>query len=487
MENRSGRHSNDETKSQYSIGRRSVGTAHTARSVLDLNKVLNGIYSQYGTDTDHEDIAEVLYEAGLANFLEKNYSKAADHLNIALNMYRNLQVESDEEDTHESEIAETLKILGMVYLARTEIEKARQDYPKASKENEKARNHFELALTKKQKIYGIKVINTDIAELERYLGLTYLTETSITTDQTPALTHLTNALRYFTQIYGEDADHVEIADTYCHLGCAYQQQGEYDKARAQFTAALTMYQEVSSDPNQVKIAETFYKIGLTYMAVSTHDKAISSFTKAFNIYTENRQTNPTIDPNYVDLSFHLGKAYSETSDFDLAKHHLESAWLMYQALYRSSNPSHPSIQAAALALSAVEEKRAAQSSEAPARNSTSVPTQKRQQTSAAVSSADDSPSKQSRTNRADKSVPKSVSVSGFFAQPTITAQASTNQKEFTKADIQAFYLSKAGVFNASSSIFKAKTLEESIAELRRRAGNGGASAATLKNFGYSLT
>lgn len=468
MEKRSERHNNDETKSQYSVDRRSVGTAHTARSVLDLDRVLDKIYADYGTDTNHEDIAEVVYEAGLANFLEKNYSKAPDHLNVALNMYRNLQAESDEEDAYESEIAEILKILGRVYLARNELERARQDYLKASKENEKARNHFGHALTKKQNIYGAGVINTDIAELERYLGLTYLTETSITTDHTAALTHLTNALRYYKHIYGEDAVHIEIADTSYHLGCAYQQQNDYDQARAQFTAALTMYQEVSSDPNQVKIAETFYKIGFTYMAVKNHDKAIASFTKAFDIYTTTRKTNPTIDPNFVDLTFHLGKAYFEISDFASAKHHIESAWIMYQALYRSTNPTHPSIQAAALALSEVDGKRAEQSSEG------TVPVQQRLQTSAI-------------RNEDRRISTTSAPASAFFPPSKQAAPTSTPQKPITLIDVKAYYLSKAGYLNASRSIFGSRSLEESIAELQKRAGNAGASAATLEHFGYSLS
>ena len=471
MEKKSERHSNDETKSQYSVDRRSVGTTHTARSVLDLDRVLDKIYADYGADTNHEDIAEVVYEAGLANFLEKNYSKALDHLNIALNMYRNLQAESDEEDAYESEIAEILKILGMVCLARIELERARQDYLKARKENEKARNHFGQALTKKLKIYVAGVINTDSAELERYLGLTYLTETSNKTHHTAALTHLTNALRYYKHIYGEDAAHIEIADTSYHLGCAYQQQDEYDQARAQFTAALTMYQEVFSDPNQAKIAETFYKIGIIYMAVSTHDKAISCFTKAFNIYTENHKTHATIELNFVDLTFHLGKAYFEISDFDSAKHHIESAWIMYQGLYRGTNPNHPSIQAAALALNEVDGKRAEQSSAG------TVSVQKRPRTSANIA----------ETRNEDRRISTTSAPASTFFHASKAAPTSTPQKPITLTDVKAYYLSKAGLFNASRSIFGTRSLEESIAELQRRAGNGGASAATLRHFGYSLS
>ena len=72
MESRRDRY-NDETRSQHSIGRRSVGTANTARSALDLDRALTQVYSQYGgNDAQNEEIAATLYEAGLANYEEKN-------------------------------------------------------------------------------------------------------------------------------------------------------------------------------------------------------------------------------------------------------------------------------------------------------------------------------------------------------------------------------------------------------------------------------
>ncbi len=527
--NRKGeRNSNEDTKSQHSIDRRSVGTAHTARSAMDLDKVLVHIYSEYGNEEAHEEIAATLYEAGLANFLEKNYSKAPEHLTVALNMYRDLQAESDEEDTYASEIADILKTLGMVYLARKELNKARQDYQKANKENEKARNNFDQALTKKREIYGEGVINIAIAELERYLGLTYLSETSIITDAETsliadaepsirtdaepsirtdaeaAITYLSNALRDFKFIYGEDTVHIEIADTYCHLGCAYQQQNNYEQARAQFTAALGMFQEVFSVPNHVKIAETFYKIGFTYLAVGSHDKAISSFINALDIYTRIRETNPSIDPNYVDLCYHLGKTYFATGDFDSAKPHLENACLMYQGLYRSTNPNHPSIKAAENAMAETDRKRAEQSAEGhvqghsaasvqnPSRKvaqPSTLPVASGQATDLSLESA----SKQGNPNMAglrqeEKSVPVLTSAAGFFAPSSVAVSAPTptTKPPITLRDVKVHYLKIAGMFNASKKIFKTDSLDEAIVELRNRAGNGGASADTLRHFGLSL-
>ncbi len=462
MQKRRERHNNDETRSQsqYSIGRSSVNTTHTAQ----LGKRVTDLMAKYGTEIDPATFAQQSYDAGAMNFKDKDYVNATNNLNTALIIYRELQVHSEDqdEDMYEPTIAEILKILGKVYLARSELEKARK--------------HFNEALTTKQEIYGITVINIDIAELERYLGLTYLTETSSTTDLTTSLTHFANALGYFKVYYGDDTDNVEIADTYYHLGCVYQQQQECDKARAQFTAALTMYQEIFPDPcpYQVKIAEAFYKIGLTYLAVSNYNKAISSFTNAFDIYTETLQTNATNDPNYIDLSFHLGKAYFEIGDVASAKQHVENAWFMYQARYRTSNPDHPSIKAAELALTAIEQKRAELSSEGPGHKST-VTDQRSQRIPAA-----DNPLTRAPTHNA------SASAVGLFA-PKIAA---TTERIFTKAELQTYYLSQASrLFNASASIFKTDTTKEGvIEELKTRArktGSGGASGKTLTHFGLT--
>jgi len=490
---------NDETRSQRSIGRRSVGTANTARSVIDLDKALAQIYAEFGADTEHEEIAGTLYEAGLANYGEQNYSKAPDHLILALNMYRNLQAESDEEDLYESEMADILKTLGMVYLARYELDKARQDHHKANKELEKARNHFKQALIKKRNIYGETVINTDITELERYLGLTYLSEICSSEKTETALTHLTSALEQLKSIYGEDTVHLEIADTYWHLGRAYQQQKDYDQARAQFTAALAMYQEIYSESNHAKIAGTYYKIGFTYLAVGNHNKAISSFTKAFDIYTQIRQTNPTIDLNYVDLCFQLGQAYSLVNAFDKAVPHLENAWIMYQALYRSSNPKHPLILAAEQAMTQNKQKREGQSNAGPRQYDPTVSEQKLSAasqvpvelvnrtvlTSKVAAKQNSSTITGNKELGKQKSPQSTSSIMSMFSQPLPVATVSASST-ITVREVKAYYVSKAGLFNASKKIFVTEDLDQTLQELRKRAEHGGASAATLAHFGLSL-
>lgn len=487
---------NDETRSQYSIGRRSVGTANTARSVLVLEKTLNKIYQELGEDANHEDTAAVLFEAGLANYEEGNFSKAPDHLTLALNMYRNLQADSVEEEAYESEIAEILKTLGMVYLAR--------------KEWEKASNNFEQAFTKKQKIYGAHVINTDIAELVRYLGLSHMGQGP--EHQTIAIKHLTTALVRFKRIYGEDTDHFEIADTYYHLGCAYQLQNEHDQARAQFTSAVAMFRELAVESNQTKIAETYYKIAFTYLAVSNYGKAIGSFTKALETYTAMYEGKPAIDPNYVDLLFHLGKTYFTVGEYGLAKTHISNAWLKYQALFGDTYPNHPSILAARTALTEVEEKIAEKNKVAIETDQDSVDAIQKHATDAKPNSTLSTtsakpPHSDARTLEStskppsainltgQKPTPVSVSSQGIFApvgsnpktNPSLRAAepAPAPKKTHTLNDVKAYYLKKAGIFNASSKIFKTNNLDAAITELRNRAGNGGASADTLKHFGYS--
>ena len=501
MESRRDRY-NDETRSQHSIGRRSVGTANTARSALDLDRALTQVYSQYGgNDAQNEEIAATLYEAGLANYEEKNFSKAPDHFALALSMYSALQAESSEEDLFETEIANIHKMLGMVYLARQELHKVRHNYQKASKELMKARDNFEEALTKKSEIYG-ETTNTDLAELRRYLGLTYITDTSSTEDMEFAIFHLAEALTDFKTIYGEDAVHVDIADTYWHLGCTYQQQKNYDRARAQFTAALGMFQEVYSDPNHVKIAEAYYKIGCTYLAVGNYDKAISSFSQSLDIYTEIRETNLTIDLNYVELCFHLGKTYVVLGDFESAKPHLDTALLSYQALYLISQPNHPSLQAVLEAVAENDKKRSEQCDAAHMPSSGRAREEIAQTTVLPEASVNPtglslkSEAKQqgsmkmvSHTESKQEHPPSSLSSSKFGVFASAPPAPTNSKKAPTVREIKAIYVSKAGFFlNASTSIFVTENLEETIQALRARAGKGkrGASYATLEHFGYSL-
>lgn len=447
----------DETRSEYSAGRRSVlsvMTTGTVRTANDLEMALVEINRIYGGD--HGQIAPILYEAGLANFAEKNYPRAQEHLSLALAKYQ----EMDEDNVqYGAELANVYKALGKVYLARS----------KEKPENlPKARSSFKQALDNKK----TDVQSTEIAEIQRYIGLTYLSQFEVSaSDVAEALLQLNSALMIYQSLYGEDTEHLDIAETQYHLGCAYLIQNQYTKARTQLTTALTMFATLfSENPNNVKIAETYYKLGFTYQAENDVSRAIASYTQALKIYKNNQDNS--IDLNYVQLLHYLGKAYCDKQDFVQAKEYLEDAYFKYKALFGRTF-SNSWIQEVEGLLLRINQQIASKSTE------TSI-VQGESKVLAPIPNAGGS-----HTNTANLQI-NVLSGQSIFRPQLVDSSQPQHQpkKKPTIQELQTFYLSKAGFMNASKSIFKFANVDEVIAELRKRGTKkGGASEETVRYFG----
>ncbi|MGV3740054.1 MAG: tetratricopeptide repeat protein [Gammaproteobacteria bacterium] len=417
-------------------------------ALAEINRIYGG---------DNAQIAPILYEAGLANFAEKNYRRAQEHLSLALAKYQEMDEDNNQ---YGAELANVYNALGKVYLARS----------KEKTENlPKARSCFKQALDKKQTIFGIDPTSTEIAEIQRYIGLTYLSQVEVSaSDVEESLSQLNSALIIYQSLYGEDTENLDTAETHYHLGCAYLIQKKYPEARTQLTAALTMFSTLfSEDPNNVKIAETYYKLGFTYQAENDLSRAIASYKQALAIYKNNQDNS--IDLNYVQLLHYLGKAYCDNQDFAQAKEYLEDAYFKYKALL-GRNSNNPLIQEVEGLLCGINQQIDKKSTE-------SSIVQGESKVSASIPNAGGS-----HTNTAN--LPTHVlSGQSMFKPQVANSSQSQPQPKPTIEQLQSFYLSKAGFMNASKSIFKFSNVDDVIAELKKRSNKkGGASNETVLHF-----
>ena len=263
--------------------RHSTGSTVVSMRKMSAHKLVDVINSLQQKNASEEQIALTCGHAGNAFYRAGDYEQALEYFNHALAKYQELEGK-------EKEIIQILNQLGLVYTQQSNFlyaessfrqvlemlgdeqtaEKATtlsnfgQMYRKQGSDYPNAIELFNAALN----IYKALKRQADIADMHRFLGMTYFAQK----EYLLAFTELTQAFALYD---GAQSD--EAAETAYYLGLVYQAQGNDESAITQLQLAQTIYESIGE--RNEDLAQVHFHLGSIYFADKEYQLAITAFTK----------------------------------------------------------------------------------------------------------------------------------------------------------------------------------------------------------------
>lgn len=200
-------------------------------------------------------------------------------------------------------------------------EKTQEEFDLVSSNSEQCLNELNLLL----EVYQGNNKKQNIAVVKYKIGLRYL----YLDNYQNALNYFEQSLKMYTQVYGENVDHPNIANTLNSMAICYDQQKQYKKAIEKYKEALAMFEScnpkkevVAGIAGKASIAQTQYDLGCCQRRIGNLESALNSVNQSYILQSE----------IYGKFSVHAGKSlleigliYEAQRKYILAARELEKA------------------------------------------------------------------------------------------------------------------------------------------------------------------
>ena len=298
------------------------------------------------TAASYENLAKTYYKLG-------EYEEALDYIDKALPLQQN-----------DVGLARIYTILGNIYLALGNCEKAKEYHTQASELRLQIFNKEHPRNAESYKYLGevyVKQHQYDYA-LELYLQALEIIETHYGTEHPDLIAYYSdlgelyyiigdysNSQKYYEKtyelrkrIFGEQ--HISIAKSYNELGLVYKALGEYGKAEEYYNKSLTIRTKLY-DENNIGVAETYNNLGTLYRTLGNYDKALEYYEKSLKIKMKllsqaklESEKDSLIESLAVTYN-NIGNIYILQKDYEKALKYQEKSLDIKLSLYGELHPS----------------------------------------------------------------------------------------------------------------------------------------------------
>ncbi|MEE4197326.1 MAG: tetratricopeptide repeat protein [Bacteroidales bacterium] len=237
---------------------------------------LSGALKIYHTSNDHEMLANIHYNLGLANQYLNHYDDALENYQQSAELFLNLG--------NLEKVAYNYQVIGTLY---NDLEK------------------YSLALFYYEKaieIYRNNGNRSKVAAIVQNIGVLHYN-----------WGNYTQSLSYYKQslaIYSDLKDKNGIGTSYSNIGLIYEQNKNYEKALEYYQKALIVFEELDYKPALVYI---FYNLGSVYKNLGNRKKSIDFFNRSLSL-AKKHSLRDYIAYNYEALS----KIYEENQEYSNA-------------------------------------------------------------------------------------------------------------------------------------------------------------------------
>eukprot|EP00058_Branchiostoma_floridae_P003285 XP_002588773.1 hypothetical protein BRAFLDRAFT_89799 [Branchiostoma floridae] len=310
--------------------------------------------------TENLDIAKsfIYNDLGLVCYSLKDYEKAIDYHQQALEMLENLSGQDTAHDEIPSSIASSLSNLGRAWCAAGDPGKAisyreqalqmeRSIYGESTAhphialslsglgtawsklgDHKKAISYHEQALKMLRSIHGQSTAHPDIA-----LSLHNLATAWYNGDHKTTISYQEQALKMYKRIHGPTKAHPDTAESLGWLGMACEKLGDYKTAVSYHEQALKMYRSVHGQSTaHSDIAGSLSGLGIAWGELGDPRKAMSYHEQALKMFRSIHGQN-TAHPHTALSLRGLGIAWGELGDPRKAISYLEQALQMYRRVH----------------------------------------------------------------------------------------------------------------------------------------------------------
>ena len=255
----------------------------------------------YNEEEFNRSLSSVLHGIGNIHREMKMFKKASEFFNEALDKYT-VAYASKSPPIH-SNIANVLQDIGLNY--------------HESKDHNSAETYFNKALDMHTDLFNHEKSLTNqrgIARCVSSLGINHAEKS----EYPKAVKYLDEAMKRYKELYGENADHEDIALVLCHMGYNYHYSGNFEKSSVTFEECLAMRKRLKGeDCNDTSIALVLYNLANNYVDLKQFEKAIENYENSLIMYrkifgadTEHEKIGSILND--------LGATYTDWGKYDMA-------------------------------------------------------------------------------------------------------------------------------------------------------------------------
>ena len=133
-----------------------------------------------------------------------------------------------------------------------------------------------------------------------------------------AVKYLDEAMKRYKELYGENADHEDIALVLCHMGYNYHYSGNFEKSSVTFEECSAMRKRLKGeDCNDTSIALVLYNLANNYVDLKQFEKAIKNYENSLIMYREIFGAD-TEHEKIGSILNDLGATYTDWGKYDMA-------------------------------------------------------------------------------------------------------------------------------------------------------------------------